>query len=440
MGVMNALSTAVTGLSAQSYALENISGNIANSQTIGFKRIDTSFVDLIPDSPNRRTAAGSVVAFSQLTNTLQGNIRATGVETNLALSGDGYFVVKENSGSSTAPTFAGQELFTRRGDFARDAQGFLVNGSGKYLVGASTGAGNGPIKISSAPMKGKQTTEVSYTGNLPRYPKTENADTKVAGSELLDPTLAAAAVSADDEADFLKQTISGGEVTVYDVAGTPVSMQLRWAKTATSAGGAGTDTWSLYYLTDGAATGTAAKWAEAASGFTFDPSGTLTSADTITIAALKIDGSDLGSVAVNFGTNLTQYSDPNGTANGLDVSQDGYGAGTLTSLAISSDGSIIGNYSNGQNDELGKVLVAHFGGDDALRRMDGGTYAQTVESGPPNYGLMGTLLSSGSVEMSNTDISEEFSKMIVTQQAYSANTRVMSTAQQMLQDIINVIR
>ena len=85
-------------------------------------------------------------------------------------------------------------------------------------------------------------------------------------------------------------------------------------------------------------------------------------------------------------------------------------------------------------------MVANFAGDDSLKRVDGGTYLETIESGPPSYGEKGWSLTGGSVEMSNTDISDEFSKMIVTQQAYSANTRVMSTAQQMLQDVINVIR
>ncbi len=94
MGILNALSTAVTGLSAQSYALENISGNIANSQTVGYKRVDTSFVDLSPDSPVRHEVAGSVVSFSQLTDTIQGSLKSTGVATNMAVNGDGHFTVQ----------------------------------------------------------------------------------------------------------------------------------------------------------------------------------------------------------------------------------------------------------------------------------------------------------------------------------------------------------
>lgn len=440
MGILNALSTAVTGLSAQSYALENISGNIANSQTVGFKRVDTSFVDLIPESPARREVAGSVVSYSQLTNTIQGALKSTGVNTNMALNGDGYFVVAQNTGSLTAPVFSGENLFTRRGDFAVDASGYLVNGSGKYLMGSVAGQGNVPIKIPTTPVPARQTAKIEYQANLPSYPGTANADPAVAGSELLSPALAAGStISGADKAAFLDQSISGGEVTVYDTAGAPVTMQTRWAKTASSSSG-GTDTWQLYYQASPASTGATAAYSRIGS-FTFTPSGTMTSSPTASIPSLVVNGTAIGTVTMDFGQGkLTQYSDASGEASNVDVRQDGYPTGTLSSISVSSDGRITGAYSNGQSQTLAQVLVAHFNGNDSLKRMDGGAYAQTAESGPPSFGLQGSSLTGASVEMSNTDISEEFSKMIVTQQAYSANTRVISTAQQMLQDVINILR
>src|SRR5215207_3213454 len=100
MGIFGAMTTAVSGLRAQSYALENISGNIANSQTTGFKRLDTSFVDLIPELPYRHELAGSVTAFSKLTNTIQGDLQSTGVPTNMALNGEGSFIVQERVGTA----------------------------------------------------------------------------------------------------------------------------------------------------------------------------------------------------------------------------------------------------------------------------------------------------------------------------------------------------
>lgn len=442
MGILNALSTAVTGLSAQSYALENISGNIANSQTVGFKRVDTSFVDLIPDGTTRRESAGSVVSYSQLTNTLQGTLRSSGIETNMAINGSGFFTVVTNTGSSSAPTFSGQNLYTRRGDFQTDSNGYLVNGSGKFLVGAApNGGGASPIKIPTTPIPAKATATIDYAGNLPLYPKTINADPAVPGSELLAAGIAGGAtISGTDEAEFLKSSIAGGDTSVYNTAGTSSGMQLRWAKTATSASG-GTDTWNLYYLQNSTATGAAAKWAKIGGPVTFTSAGVMTSAGTVNIPALTINGTAVGSVNLELGGGkVTQYGDANGVMNGTDVKQDGFTTGTLNSVSVSGDGRIIGSYSNGQISTIAQVQVAQFNATDALKRMDGGTYSQTADSGSPTFGLQGSSLTGGSVEMSNTDISEEFSKMIVTQQAYSANTRVMSTAQKMLEEVINVIR
>ena len=120
MDLFSALQTAVSGLRSQSYAISNISGNIANSQTTGFKRVDTSFVDLMTEQTPRHEVAGTVMAQSQLTNTLQGNIIATKVPTNMALNGDGFFVVRSPQIAGTSST---TNLFTRRGDFALDRTG-----------------------------------------------------------------------------------------------------------------------------------------------------------------------------------------------------------------------------------------------------------------------------------------------------------------------------
>lgn len=136
MGIFGAMTTAVSGLRAQSYAMENISGNIANSRTTGFKRVDTSFVDLIPDTPRGRELAGSVAGFSLATNTVQGDLNTTGIGTNVAINGEGYFVVQERTGyAGNTPTFAGIDLYTRRGDFQIDRSGYMVNGAGFYLKG-----------------------------------------------------------------------------------------------------------------------------------------------------------------------------------------------------------------------------------------------------------------------------------------------------------------
>ena len=143
MGIYGALSTAVTGLRAQSFALENISGNIANSQTTGFKRIDTDFVDLIPDAPTKRQTSGSVLAQSRSTNNMQGDVKGTSTETNMAINGNGFFVVEPPIGQSDGDSiFAGANYYTRRGDFELDKNGYLVNGVGLLPQGPADRPGD----------------------------------------------------------------------------------------------------------------------------------------------------------------------------------------------------------------------------------------------------------------------------------------------------------
>jgi flagellar hook protein FlgE len=131
MGIFGALTTAVGGLQAQSFALENIAGNIANSQTTAFKRVDTSFSDLVPDAAIGQQQSGGVTAMSVATNTVQGDIQSAAVDTYMAINGDGYFVVQKPSGFPDGnPVFTGNDLYTRRGDFQLDKNGYLVNGAG----------------------------------------------------------------------------------------------------------------------------------------------------------------------------------------------------------------------------------------------------------------------------------------------------------------------
>lgn len=451
MGIMGALSTAVSGLSAQSFALENISGNIANSQTAGFKRVNSSFVDLVADSPAGKELAGSVGAYSQLTNTLQGTLATTGIATNMAISGNGYFVVTKNSGSVQSPNFSGSNLYTRRGDFATTQRGYLVNGAGQYLVGTTynpaTGAVSGsslsPLQVPSLPLPAKTTTEITYSGNIPSLPKPGSYDPSVAGSELLDKTnvLTSNNVEGSKVSTFLNQSIPGGEITLYNSSGTAVSAQVRWAKTK-NADATNDDTWMMFYQTDSSPGATDIAWKSIGTDVTFDANGKLKTPTTgsQTITAFTVDGVKVGDVAINFANGrLTQYGNANGNAS-TNLEQNGYTSGTLASVAISKDGVVTGAYSNGVTTKIGQVTLAHFTSEDALKREDGGAFSETTSSGSPTYGMDGATLAGGSIEQSNTDISDEFSKMIVTQQAYSANTRVMSTAQQMLQDVINVIR
>ena len=615
MGIFGALTTSVAGLRANSYALENISGNIANSQTTAFKRIDTSFLDLIPDTGNSAQLAGSVTAGSRSTNTIAGSVTSSSVATYMAINGDGFFAVqKPGSVSDSTPVFDGVNKYTRRGDFTLDKNGYLVNGAGYYLQGVkidpSTGnpAGSTPevLRFQNDFLPSQPTTKIDYRANLASYPLTTKHNTAVVGSELLrsadfvsNPrplgtpatpfgntattgnartnfeTPAAAITAAtkllsatgtdslpagfiagdtmtlkvtnagvtttktisfynggaapapvtdttfidlsavgstvgsllstidgltgtttpstisatgaitlntgtandfaltsssaagfgslgfsgtvtalrtgggtagtgvvigSDNQTFLDESISGGAATAYDGNGAPVSLQFRWAKVASATTG-GTDTWNLFYQTNPAATGSAVAWQNVGTDFKFGTDGQMQPViGQITLAGLTVSGVSLGNVTMAFGTGgLTQFADTNGNAQVNQLQQDGYAAGQLQSVSVSNEGRVVGSSSNGRNIDLAEVSVATFNGADFLKRIDGGAFEVTNESGEPLYGKGGSI-SGASLESSNTDIADEFTKLIITQQAYSANTKVITTANTMVQDLLNVMR
>ena len=192
MGIFDALNTAVGGLQAQSFALQNISGNIANASTTGYKGIDTSFEDLIPDSTSpSRQVAGGVTAFAQATITTQGTVSTTTVGTNMAINGDGFFNVQQSTGTvDNVPTFSGVTDYTRRGDFQVNANGNLVNGAGYYLMGVAvdpkTGnpLGNVPqvLQFQNNFIPAQTTTSINYAANLPSTPTTATSSTSAPGT------------------------------------------------------------------------------------------------------------------------------------------------------------------------------------------------------------------------------------------------------------------
>jgi flagellar hook protein FlgE len=604
MGIFDALNTSVAGLQAQSFALQNISGNIANAQTTGYKGIGTNFVDLVPDSttPDRQVA-GAVTAYARATISSQGTVSASSVATYMAINGEGFFSVQKAVGTTdNSPVFNGVTNYTRRGDFQVNANGNLVNGAGYYLMGVAvdpkTGnaLGNVPqvLQFQNNFVPAQATSTIQYAANLPTTPTTPASSTAVAGTltaagglnpadfsqnplpvgtpatpfgdatttgaaalnqagtpapisaattlsgtapsnslttsfapgdtivvdgttltfvasgaagnqlnvtdtvgQLLTkigtitgvaptinpatgaitlhtgtaqnlsvsssapafaalgfPTTMTAArtgggtagtgfVIGNDAAVFQKESISGGAVTAYNAAGTPVNLQLRWAKTdSATLGSPHQDSWNLFYQTDPAATGVQVGWVNTGTTFTFGANGTLTSptGSAIAVPNVSVSGQLLGNITINVGSGgLTQYASTGGTATINTISQNGYAAGQLQSVAISNSGLVIGTFSNGQNLDLASVTLSHFNGTNYLKSLDGGAYAVTDQSGPAIIGASGTI-SGSSLEGSNTDIADEFTKLIVTQQAYSANTKVITTANSMVQDLLNVLR
>lgn len=460
MGIYGALNNAVSGLQSQAYALEQISGNIANSQTVGYKRAETGFSDMVADSTPRRQAPGGVQSYTRATNDVQGAVQMSDVETFMAISGDGYFVVAQQIGETdNRPVFDDTDAYTRRGDFQIDRSGYLVNGAGFFLQGlpidsiTGNAAGSAPstIQVQSDFLAARPTNQIDYRVNLARFPLTAEADPAVPGSELLDPadftnnptTLPATAtdgfVQAAEVPVFLQNTVAGGAITVFDESGSPVNVQFRWGKTDSAAGG-GTDTWQAFYLSDSLATTTDPAWRNVGTTYTFNTDGTLATPTADPVVTLTVNGATLNNVRLRHdGDGVTQFSDPSGNAQLTNLSQNGYAAGELVGVSVSDAGRVVASYTNGQVVDVAEVGIATFNGDSMLRKLDGGAFLATRESGDPILGDAANVVG-GALEMSNVDISDEFTKLIVTQQAYSASTRVVSVSDEMMQEALGMVR
>lgn len=429
MGIYNALTVAATGIAAQSLAMENISGNIANSRTYGFKGVETNFADMITDGNVMTMTSGSVLARAQGTNVLDGSIISTSVPTNVAITGESYMMVHPSPDSADT-------LYTKRGDFKTDKDGYLVNGAGYCLVGRKADSALGArqsIQISNQPLSAIKTTGITYAGNLP------SVRLDATGNEILYTT--PGDVTAAGEAAFMTGSVDGGALTVYDAVGNPTSMAVRWAKIqARNAAGTVNDKWAAYYQTStdrGATTNTIWKQFTTAD---FNAAGNLTAPVNATIAGLSVNGRVVGDVTFTAKqSDLTQYSDGGGTfAPGI-IEQNGYPSGTLSAVSIDSKGLISGSYSNGRVVPLWQIDAFRFQNDDALDRADGSAFRETAASGKPIADTDLKIVSSA-VEQSNVDIAAEFAEMIQTQSAYSANAKVGTIAQQMLSDVLNMIR
>jgi flagellar hook protein FlgE len=246
-------------------------------------------------------------------------------------------------------------------------------------------------------------------------------------------------VIGNDVPNFLNESISGGSITSYDSLGNPVNVQLRWAKVASAANG-GTDTWELFYQTNPNATGTQAAWVNAGTRFQFDSTGQMNPpVANLTINNLTVNGDNIGNVQFSFGSGgITQFADASGAVNINQLQQNGSAAGKLTGISIDNQNRVIGSFSNGQTQPLAQVTLSTFNGQNYLQSLNGGAFAATVDSGPPIFSASGKVVGS-SLEGSNVDIATQFSQLIVAQQAYSANAKVMTTSDQMIQSLLTAI-
>jgi flagellar hook protein FlgE len=438
MSLFGSINTAISGLSAQSSAFGNISDDVANSQTVGFKRVDTSFVDYLTSSTATNNQSGSVVAQPDYINTVQGAITQTDNPLALAITGQGFFAVSETAGQQGGqPVFSSQQFYTRAGDFQMDQNGYLVNSAGQYLNGWGVNPQTGiadqnalaPIQVSQTSYNPVSTSNVTLSANLPATP--------APGSATLTSPLSS-------------------QITVYDALGTSHIVNLNWVQNAAN-------DWTVSITAPddiaGASLGSADVQFGAASGNPV-PAGTVGQIGATT-GSVTAGGYSAGQPATlqftaDFGDgsqpitlNLGTFGQTNGvtqfagsTYSLRSLTQNGVPPGAFSGVTMQTNGDVVVNYDNGQNRIIAQVPVVTFNAADALQRQNGQAFTVTTRSGTPMAESAGNngagSLVTGSVENSNVDIAAEFSQLIVSQQAYSANAKVVTTADQLLQVTINM--
>jgi flagellar hook protein FlgE len=438
MSLFGAINTAISGLSAQSAAFGNISDNVANSQTVGFKRVDTSFVNYLTTSTASTNEPGSVVAQPSYINNVQGTVTQTDNPLGMAITGQGFFAVSQATGIlNNVPSFSPQQYYTRAGDFAMNAGGYLVNSAGQYLNGWSVNSTTNvadqnvlaPIKVNQSSYNPVATSSVTLAANLPATPATGTG------------TLASPISS---------------QISIYDSLGTAHNVNLNWVQNAQS-------DWSVSIDvpddTTSANRGSADVKFGTPSGNpvaegTIGDIGTVTGSVTSTgygagqPATLNFTadfGSGSQAIQLDLGiygqTNgVTQYAGTEYTRRGL--TQNGVPPGSFSGVSTQANGAVVINYNNGQTRTIAQIPIITFNNLNALQRQNGESFTATQESGTPLADAAGTngagKLVAGSIESSNVDIATEFSQLIVAQQAYSANAKVVSSSDQMLQITINM--
>jgi len=420
--MISSLYTAVTGLAASSQELGVIGDNIANANTIGFKGGRAAFEEALASSLlGGSSGAGLGVQLQAVQRILtQGALLSTGVATDLALQGPGFFVVRGNH--------AGREgtFYTRAGQFTVDGDGYLVNLDGLRLQGygadaaGDVGSALGDLAVGAASSPPRPTERVLLRANL-------NADAELVGA--WDPAQASATSNFSTS------------VTAYDAIGRAHQIEVYFRKTADGA-------WEWHALADGAGLegGTAGTPAEVASGtLSFDADGKLTGGTQASTfqprgaagpQALQFDFGTAGGTSA-----ITQFADTSAVSF---VSQDGYGAGELTAVSVDASGRVVGAFTNGQSRVLGQVAVADFAAPDQLERLGGNLYGVLPAAGEATVGVPGSggraTIASGALEQSNVDLAGELVRMMTAQRGFQANSKTITTADQLLADLIQLKR
>ncbi|QKS16784.1 flagellar hook protein FlgE [Curtobacterium sp. Csp2] len=391
--MLRSLYSGISGLRSHQEMLDVTGNNIANVNTVGFKSSSTVFQDTLSQmtqgAGGPQTGIGGtnpaqiglgVQVAGVSTNFAQGSAQATGKATDLMISGDGFFVTR--LGNDT--------VYSRAGAFDFDADGRLVSADGKIVQGypATNGVVNqggqlGDIVLPlDAAAPATRTTTATVTGNLP-------SETAVGGTRVR-------------------------ESTVFDASGTKQTLTLTYTRTATGWSVAGTDGQG------GTGTGTLA----------FGADGKLTAGGSLTVGGIAVDMTQLSGFATLDTSSI--------------ASQNGKAAGTLQGYSIAKDGTVVGTFSNGASLAIGRIALATFANPAGLEKTGASGYRATANSGQATVGAPGDpgvgQLASGTLEMSNVDLSQEFTNLIVAQRGFQANARIITTSDEVLQELTNLKR
>jgi flagellar hook protein FlgE len=406
-GLFNA---SIMGMSAQSDALANISENIANSSTVGYKRATTQFLTVLGGYQGSNEFGGGVYTRSRNEVTNQGALTHTGSATDMAIRGNGFFVVTDGSGST---------FLTRAGSFVPDTSGRLVNSAGYYLMGFPAGSGSSAslssmqqVQIRTDRLYSNPTTAGTLSANLP-------SGGQIIPAANLPSTNTAAA-------QFTGKT----SITVYDNLGKPTVVDVYYAKTAPNA-------WEMTaYDSSGATNG----------GFPYSSAALATQ----TLTFNPTNGSITGGNPLNF-------SVPNGQPISLDMSNttqlgaafavnkasvNGNAAGAIQGVEIASDGTLSYQLDSGQTVPAYTIGLANVAAPNALSNFTGNVYGANSDSGQIFVGAPGSggfgQIASATVESSTVDLATELSTMIIAQRSYTANTQSFQVASEIMQVLNNL--
>ncbi|MBN2803657.1 MAG: flagellar hook protein FlgE [Deltaproteobacteria bacterium] len=429
MSIQKILYTGVSGLMAHGEGLGVVGDNIANVNTTGYKTERAVFADLLGHSMMATNQSGSGVRLDKITRTFsQGSLVTTESPTDLAVNGQGFFIVNGNVGGISG------NFYSRAGQFSLDRDGTLVNPQGMALQGYlvdSTGAVDNQmtdLKIANSVLPPTPSTAIEIAANL---------DSTEVSPAAFDPA------SPGTTSNF------STAITVYDSLGAAHRTDVYFRKSAANS-------WEWHALVDGGELtgGTAGVPTETAAGtLGFTPDGLL---DTETVTTAPdfdfIDATQNQAIEFDFGdsittdggtgdTGVTQYASSSSIRN---QTQDGFSTGELVGVGVLNGGEVMALYSNGEQQQVGQVAMATFAADTELARAGDSLWAKTQDSGDARIGAPSTgangSITSGALEQSTVDLAEEFVKMIAYQRGFQANSRTITTVDQLYQELVNLKR